>query len=64
MLLIYLKLFLDMEGLGFRLNPYDPCVSNIVVYINQHAEESDITNVIEWFKGKYGNVRVSRVYKA
>ena len=34
-LLFYLKLFSDMEGLEFRLNSYDPCVSNIVIYIKQ-----------------------------
>ena len=62
--------------MGFRIKSYDPCVSNIVIERKQmtitwhvddlniyHAEESDVTKVIERFKGKYGNVRVSRLYK-
>ena len=31
-LLFYLKLLSDLEGLEFRLNSYDPCESNIVIH--------------------------------
>ena len=27
-LLFYKKLRVDLEGLGFKINPYDPCVAN------------------------------------
>jgi hypothetical protein len=30
-LLFYLKLLKDLEGNGFKLNPYDPCVANKMV---------------------------------
>ena len=30
-LLFYKKLRGDLEGLGFKINPYDPCVANKVI---------------------------------
>ncbi len=30
-LLFYKKLVTELESLGFKLNPYDPCVANHVI---------------------------------
>ncbi len=30
-LLFYKKLVTELEGLGFELNPYDPCIENFIV---------------------------------
>ena len=73
-LLFYLKLVADLEGRGFRLNSYDPCVANKMVNGSQmtmtfhvddikisHKDPKQVTEIIEWFKSIYGNnVRVSR----
>ncbi len=73
-LLFYLKLVADLEGYGFRLNPYDPCVANKIVNGKQmtltfhvddikisHVDQLEVTKLIQWFKSIYGaNVRVSR----
>ena len=73
-LLFYLKLVADLEGKGFRLNPYDPCVANKMIKGAQmtmtfhvddikisHRDPDQVTKIIEWFKSIYGgNVRVSR----
>ena len=74
--LFYLKLFLGLEVLGFRLNPYDMYVANEVVNRNwmtiiwhvhdlkiSHVKDSEVTKFIEWLKGKYCNMIVSRGYK-
>ena len=73
-LLFYLKLVADLEGRGFRLNPYDPCVANKMIDGAQmtltfhvddikisHRDSEVVDDIIEWFKSIYGsNVRVSR----
>ena len=73
-LLFYLKLVADLEGQGFRLNPYDPCVANKVIDGGQmtltfhvddikisHRDPAQVDDLIDWFKSIYGsNVRVSR----
>jgi len=73
-LLFYLKLVADLEGQGFRLNPYDPCVANKLVTRAQmtltfhlhdikilHVDPLEVTQCIEWFKSIYGtDVRISR----
>ncbi len=73
-LLFYLKLVADLEGHGFRLNPYDPCVANKMINGHQttltfhvdntkisHRDSSEVTNMIDWFKAIYGeNVRFFR----
>ncbi len=73
-LLFYLKLVADLEGEGFWINPYDPCMANKEVNGAQmtltfHVDDIKISNVeskeviqcIKWFKTIYGeNVRVSR----
>ena len=72
-LLFYRKLWGDLSSLGFVVNPYDPCVANKDVDGSQmtvcwhvddlklsHADESKVTEVIEWLRGQYGELRVSR----
>ena len=73
-LLFYLKLVADLEGQGFHLNPYDPCVANKVVSGSQmtltfqvddikisHQDSQQVDAIIEWFKSIYGvNVLVSQ----
>ena len=72
-LLFYKKLVSEITGLGFELNPYDPCVANCMINGKQmtltwhvddlkisHVDKMEVTRIIEWFKGIYGNVRVSR----
>ncbi len=73
-LFFYLKLVADLEGQGFCLNPYNPCVANKVINGKQksltfrvndikilHIDPDEVTRLIDWFKLSYGvNVRVSR----
>ena len=72
-LLFYRKLVSEIVSLGFELNPYDPCVANMMINGKQmtitwhvddlkisHLDEMEVTRIIEWFKGIYGKVRVSR----
>jgi hypothetical protein len=73
-LLFYKKLFGDLEGKGFTLNPYDPCVANKMVTGNQltvtwhvddlklsHVNENEVTKTMNWLKSIYGeDMRVAR----
>jgi hypothetical protein len=73
-LLFYQKLVGDLESQGFETNPYDPCVANKMVAGKQftltchvddtkmsHKDPKEVTKVIEWSKGIYGeNMHVSR----
>jgi Reverse transcriptase (RNA-dependent DNA polymerase) len=36
-LLFYKKLRKDLEGIGFKINPYDPCVANRMINGKQHT---------------------------
>ena len=53
----------DLKGIGFVLNPYDPCVANKVVGENQltvtwhvddfkssHVDSTEIDNFVDWVK--------------
>jgi hypothetical protein len=73
-LLFYEKLVGDLKSQGFEINPYDPCVANKTVAGKQftltwhvddikmsHKDPKEITKVIEWLKGIYGDsMHVSR----
>lgn len=72
-LLFYWKLVGDLKSIGFELNPYNPCVANKVICGCQcticghvddlklsHWDAAVITEIVEWFKGIYGNVRCTR----
>jgi hypothetical protein len=62
-LLFYLKLLKDLEGNGFKLNPYDPCVANKMVNGKQftmtwhvddlklsHVDAKEVDKTIKWLK--------------
>jgi hypothetical protein len=73
-LLFYEKLVRDLTSQGFKINQYDPCVANKLVKGEQftltwhvddikmsHKDSNEVTKVIEWLKGIYGdNMHVSR----
>jgi hypothetical protein len=68
-LLFYKKLSGDLQGYGFVINPYDPCVANKIVGGSQmtvswhvddlkvsHKQEKFVTEFMEWIKGQYGKI--------
>jgi hypothetical protein len=73
-LLFYEKLVRDLKLQVFKINQYDPCVANKLVNGEQftltwhvddikmsHNDSNEVTKVIEWLKGIYGdNMHVSR----
>jgi hypothetical protein len=72
-LLFYKKLVGDLEGAGFKLNPYDPCVANKIVNGTQmtviwhvddlkisHKNPEAVTKVIKYLDGIYPGVKVKR----
>ena len=72
-LLFYKKLVGDLEGQGFELNPYDPCVANKMVNGKQltviwhvddlkvsHVDPKVLTEFGQWIKDKYGNCKEHR----
>ena len=72
-LLFYRKLWTDLSKKGFKLKPYDPCVANKIVNGEQmsicwhvddqmmfHPEEDVLTDFIDYLKGIYGELSVSR----
>ena len=65
-ILFYRKLESDLEGYGFEINPYDPCVANTMINGNQmtilwhvddimvpHAEPVQVTKMLLWLKREY-----------
>jgi hypothetical protein len=73
-LLFYEKMVRDLTSQGFEINQYEPCVANKLVNGEQftltwhvddikmsHKDSNEVTKVIEWLKGIYGdNMHVSR----
>ena len=75
-LLWYKQFKSDLESIGFKFNPYDPCVANRKVKGNQHSIRFHVDDVKSshinpkvndefegWLNGKYGNygaVKVTR----
>jgi hypothetical protein len=66
-LLFYRKLGKDLEGNGFKLNPYDPCVANMIINGKQmtvcwhvddlkvsHVDSDEITKFGNWLSNTYG----------
>jgi hypothetical protein len=43
--LLYKKFRKDLEGIGFKVNPYDPCVANRTINSKQHTITWDVGNV-------------------
>ena len=69
--LLWYKLFAGtLEGMGFKINPYDTCVANkmvngkqctIVWYVDDvkvsHVEESVVRDVLDRIEGKFGKMK-------
>ncbi len=66
-LLFYKKLVADLESVGFKLNPYDPCVANKTINGTQmtvcwhvddlkvsHIDPHKITKFGDWLSATYG----------
>jgi hypothetical protein len=66
-LLFYFELVDDLESHGFKINPYDMCVVNMMEtgkqftvtwYVEDlkfsHAQSNEVTIMIEWLKSIYG----------
>ena len=67
------KLRMDLENMGFKVNPYDPCVANKIVKGSQmtvtchvddlkisHADGWKVTQVIKKLARIYGDIKVRR----
>ena len=72
-LLFYEKLVKDLKSVGFKLNPYDPCVANDTINWQQmticwhvddlkvsHVDHRQVTKMIKWIERCYGKMQVSR----
>ena len=68
-LLFYKQWKKDLEGIGFKINPYDPCVANKMVNGKQltvtwhvddlkvsHVDQSVVLEFVEWVKKLYGQI--------
>ena len=68
-LLVYEKLVGDLEGIGFKVNPYDACVANAVIKVQQlkicwhvedlkvsHADKKQVSKMIRWLSKKYETI--------
>ena len=74
-ILWYQKLQKDLESIGFKINPYDPCVANQIVQGRQHtvvfhvdnlkyshADKKVNTEFLKWLNnmyGEYGEVKAT-----
>ena len=59
----------DLEAYGFRINPYDPCMSNKMVggkqltvcwYVDDlkisYVDANEVTKMIQWLESEYGEM--------
>jgi hypothetical protein len=76
-LIFYKKLAKDLKSKGFKLNRYDPCVDNKIMQgkkctVLWHVEDlkmlhmsyDEVTSMINWLQGIYGEMKVSRGEKS
>ena len=54
-LLWYKKFRSDLEGIGFKFNPYDPCVANRMKYGKQHTIRFHVDDIMSSHKNKKVN---------
>ena len=54
-LLYYKKFRKDLEGIGFVVNPYDPCVANRIINGSQHT----VTWHVDDLKSSHKNPRIN-----
>ncbi len=72
MLLFYKNLVTDLEKVGFKINPYHPCIANNMFYGKQmtvpwhmddlkvmHIDPQRVTIFTEWAKSIYSNYEVT-----
>ena len=73
-LLFYKKFRNDLEGIGFKVNEYDPCVANRIVNGKQHTITWNVDNVksshqdaivndefYNWLQKMYGDPKIAPV---
>ena len=73
-LLFYKKLKKDLESIGFKINPYDPCVANRIVNGKQHTVTWHVDDLksshvdpkvndefFKWLEKTYGNPEIAPV---
>ena len=73
-LLYYKKFRKDIESIGFKVNPYDPCVANRIVNGKQHTVTWHVDDLksshvdskvndqfLEWLKKKYASDEIGEV---
>ena len=73
-LLYYKKFRKDIESIGFKVNPYDPCVANRIVNGKQHTVTWHVDDLksshvdskvndqfLEWLKNKYASDEIGEV---
>ena len=73
-LLFYKKLRRDITDIGFKVNPYDPCMANMQVNGSKmtltwhvddveisHKDPTVIESFIDWMRNKYETVKESNV---
>jgi hypothetical protein len=73
-LLFYKKLRKDLEGIGFKINPYNPCVANRTINGKQHTltwhvddlksshVDSKVNNEFhKWLEKTYGDPKMAQV---
>jgi hypothetical protein len=73
-LLYYKKFRKDIESIGFKVNPYDPCVANRIVNGKQHTVTWHVDDLksshvdpnvndefLEWLKWKYASDEIGEV---
>ena len=73
-LLFYKKLRRDLESIGFKVNPYDPCVANrmrvglqltVVWHVDDlkisHVDSKVVNDLIDWIRMKYEDVEIGKI---
>ncbi|KAL7562441.1 hypothetical protein ACA910_020582 [Epithemia clementina (nom. ined.)] len=73
-LLFYKKLKKDLEEIGFKVNPYDPCIANRMINGKQHTVTWHVDDLksshvdpkvndefANWLETKYGDPKVGKV---
>jgi hypothetical protein len=73
-LLYYKKFRKDIESIGFKVNPYDPCVANRIINGSQQTVTWHVDDLksshknpkvndlfLQWLEKKYGNEEIGKV---
>jgi hypothetical protein len=73
-LLYYKKFLKDIKSIGFKVNPYDPCVANRIINGKQqtvvwhvddlkssHLDPKVNDRFLEWLEEKYGDEKIGKV---